>query len=114
MTMNNMIDNSLTIQAEMAVIGAILIDGALLPKIIDNVNLDDFSHPEIKEVYKAILDLSNEGKEIDYISVLNKLSQDNFYIKNEIKTFLLNCVENPRLTLEILNIMLKSCIKVPF
>ena len=77
----------------MAVIGAILIDGMPLSKIVDKVNLDDFSHPELKETYKAILDLSNEGKGIDYISVLNKLSQDNFYLENEIKTLLLNCAE---------------------
>ena len=77
----------------MAVIGAILIDGMPLSKIVDKVNLDDFSHPELKETYKAILDLSNEGKGIDYISVLNKLSQDNFYLENDIKTLLLNCAE---------------------
>ena len=92
-TDNIVVNRSLTAQAEMAVIGAIIIDSALLSKIIDKVNLEDFSHSELKETYKAILELSNDGKGIDYISVLNKLLKANFCSENEIKSLLLNCAE---------------------
>ena len=75
--------------AEMSVIGAIIIDETTLAKVIDKIRIEDFSCDDLREIYKSILDLSNSGKVIDFITVLNDLSSKNFLTRNELKKLLL-------------------------
>ncbi|MGN1044016.1 MAG: replicative DNA helicase [Acutalibacteraceae bacterium] len=87
--------------AEMSVIGAIIIDETSLAKVIDKIIIEDFSYSDLREIYKSILDLSNSGKVIDFITVLNDLSSKNFLTRNELKKLLLTCCES---TLSVSNI----------
>ena len=45
-------DNEFIGNAEMSVIGAIIIDETSLARIVDKIRVDDFSCDELKEIYK--------------------------------------------------------------
>ena len=84
-------EDELTRTAETSVIGAILIDEKTLPNISEKLIINDFYHEDLKEIYGVILDLSGNGKPIDFLTVLNKFPNER---KNEMKKLLLFCAES--------------------
>ena len=84
-------DDELTRTAEVSVIGAILIDEKTLPNISEKLVINDFYHEDLKEVYGVILDLSDHGKPIDFLTVLNEFPNER---KNEMKKLLLFCADS--------------------
>ena len=79
--------------SEMCVIGSILIDEKVLVNVVDTLKPEHFCFDELKSSYKAILELSSEGKSIDFISVLKKLIAQKNYDESQTKKLLLNCAE---------------------
>ena len=79
--------------SEMCVIGSILIDEKALVNVVDILKPEHFCFDELKNSYKAILELSSEGKSIDFISVLKKLIAQKNYDESQTKKLLLNCAE---------------------
>ena len=79
--------------SEMCVIGSILIDEKALVNVVDILKPEHFCFDELKSSYKAILELSSEGKSIDFISVLKKLIAQKNYDESQTKKLLLNCAE---------------------
>ena len=79
--------------AEMCVIGAILIDEKALANVIQTLKPEHFYFDELKAAYQAILDLSSEGKSIDFVSVLKKLVAKGFYDEKQAKQMLLECAD---------------------
>lgn len=79
--------------AEMCVIGSILIDETTLVNVIDTLKPEHFYFNELKESYKAMLELSSEGKAIDFISVLKRLTAKGTCSESEAKKLLFNCTE---------------------
>lgn len=77
--------------AEMCVIGAILIDEKALVNVIQALKPKHFYFDELKAAYQAILELSNEGKSIDFVSVLKKLVAKSLYDEKQAKQMLLEC-----------------------
>ena len=53
--------------------------------------INDFYHEDLKEVYGVILDLSGNGKPIDFLTVLNEFPNER---RNEIKKLLLFCADS--------------------
>ena len=84
-------EDQLTRTAEVSVIGAILIDEKTLPNISEKLVINDFYHEDLKEVYGVILDLSDHGKPIDFLTVLNEFPNER---KSEMKKLLLFCAES--------------------
>ena len=84
-------EDELTRAAETSVIGAILIDEKALPNISEKLVINDFYHEDLKEIYGVILDLSGNGKPIDFLTVLNEFPNER---KNEMKKLLLFCAES--------------------
>lgn len=84
-------EDELTRTAETSVIGAILIDEKTLPNISEKLVINDFYHEDLKEVYGVILDLSGNGKPIDFLTVLNEFQNER---RNEIKKLLLFCADS--------------------
>ncbi len=78
-------------QAEMSVIGGILINSTTLTKVVDKVHDIDFYFGDLKSVYKTILNVSNSGKAVDYITVFNELSglKDISLDQNELRKLLI-------------------------
>ena len=77
--------------AEMCVIGAILIDEKALVNVIQALKPEHFYFEELKATYQTILELSSEGKSIDFVSVLKKLVAEGFYDEKQAKQMLLEC-----------------------
>lgn len=75
--------------AEQSVVGAILLEENILAKIIDILKPEHFYFEELKSCYKAILELSSEGKTVDFVSVLASGYRDEL----EAKKLLLQCTE---------------------
>ena len=77
--------------AEMCVIGAILINEKALANVIQTLKPEHFYFDELKAAYQAILELSSEGKSIDFLSVLKKLVAEGIYDEKQVKQLLLEC-----------------------
>lgn len=79
--------------SEQSVIGAIILDEKSLGKVVDIIKPEDFYFAELKDCYNAILELSNQGKPIDFVTVLNQVTADKPYEQAGIKKLLLYCTE---------------------
>ena len=86
-------NSEVTQVAEQSVIGAIIIEEKSLSLVIDIIKAEDFYFPEFKETYKAILELSRQGKAIDFVTVLNQVTANGSYSRAEMKKLLLQCAE---------------------
>lgn len=63
-------------EAELAVIGSALTNSHSVAESAEIVKPQDFYFPQNREIYAAILDLFNENLAIDFITVSNRLSQN--------------------------------------
>ena len=63
-------EDELTRTAETTVIGAILIDEKILPSISEKLLVNDFYCKDLKEIYQVVLDLSGNGKPIDFLTYI--------------------------------------------
>ncbi|MFR1510210.1 MAG: replicative DNA helicase [Acutalibacteraceae bacterium] len=88
---NIKIQDEVAKSAEMCVIGAILIDEKALVNVMQTLKPEHFYFDELKATYQAILELSSEGKSIDFVSVLKKLVAEGFYDEKQAKQMLLEC-----------------------
>lgn len=64
-----------SIEAEQSVLGSLLIDPVSLIKISDFLRAEDFYVTAYSDIYEAILQLSNERKPIDLVTLPNLLKQ---------------------------------------
>ncbi len=80
-------------EAEMSIIGAILLDEKSLAKIVDKISVEDFSYSDLGKIYKSILKLSDLGKSIDFVTVMDELSNEKFFTQDDLKKLLLLCCE---------------------
>lgn len=62
-----------SIEAEQAVIGGILLDGSIVYKVLDMLDIDDFYAIEHKEIMKVIKAMALNGEPIDVVSVTEAL-----------------------------------------
>lgn len=61
------------IEAEISVLGALMLDKDAINKVVDLIEADDFYHPAHQKIYEAIANLFEKGKPIDVLTVSNKL-----------------------------------------
>ena len=64
-------------ESEIALIGCIFLDESILYQVADMLDIDDFYFQKNKLIYKAMLDLSKFGQNIDVTTVVSKLTKDN-------------------------------------
>jgi len=62
-----------SVEAEQAVIGALLVNSAAMPAIVNLLKTKDFYFENNKEIYKTALELFDEGEPIDLVTVSNRL-----------------------------------------
>lgn len=75
MTINMIPPNDL--QAEQALLGAMLLDRQVIPEIVEIVKSDDFYREAHKEIYEAIIDLFRQNEPVDLITITDKLKGKN-------------------------------------
>lgn len=78
--------------AEQSVIGALIMDGKRLADVIDKLIPEHFYFEELKICYQAVLRLSNKGKSIDFVTVLNEIVSSGKATEHDTKLLLLDCV----------------------
>ncbi len=83
------------IEAEMSVLGSLMLDSKAINIIIDQLNPEDFYHQKHQTIYQAMTELYNRTEPIDVLSISTRLKEkkllndigDNSYL-----TELVNCV----------------------
>lgn len=65
------------IEAEMSLLGSLMIDKNAILKVVDFLRVEDFYDPKHKKIYQALLDLFQKNEEIDFLSVSNRLKENN-------------------------------------
>lgn len=68
-----------SVEAEQAVLGAMLIDPRCVPEVIELLRADDFYLAENKSIFEVIFGMFSFGKPIDPIVVLDQLKQQGVY-----------------------------------
>ena len=69
------------IDAEKAVLGAILIDEQAINSALEQINAEDFYDQNHIRIFNAMLELDSESKPIDVVTLYEKLNQKNHYFK---------------------------------
>ncbi len=64
------------LEAEQSLIGSLLINNDLIPEIEGMVIPEDFYHKDMMLIYEAILDLHNDGRAVDIVTLKSKLSDN--------------------------------------
>lgn len=64
------------IDAEISLLGAILIDSESVVKIADTIDAEDFYDSKHKRIYSAIKDLYNNHEAVDVLTLSNRLKND--------------------------------------
>ncbi|WAM33220.1 replicative DNA helicase [Caldicellulosiruptor morganii] len=62
-------------EAEEAVVGAMLLDREVISEVAEILTEEDFATPQLKEIFAAIMDLFEEGKPADIITVSERLRE---------------------------------------
>jgi replicative DNA helicase len=65
------------LEAEQAVLGAVLLDNSALPRVIEIMHPRDFYRAGHRRIYEAMLDLFERDDSIDLITIREKLEQGN-------------------------------------
>jgi len=65
------------IDAEQAVLGALLIDPAALPQVVSALAAEDFFRPSHQKIYRAVQDLFQRGEAIDNVTLTAELERNN-------------------------------------
>lgn len=70
-----MIDRTMpyNMEAEMAVIGAILLDGEAIVTVMERISADDFYRTAHQHIYEAMLELSQEEEPVDLVTLTARL-----------------------------------------
>mgnify|MGYP005711149423 FL=1 len=82
--MKNFDKNSLpsSIQAEKAALGCLLLEPNLWDDLVTQIEEKDFTQSENKIIYRAIKKLSDQGTQLDTLTLLEAVSSDEEIKKN--------------------------------
>ncbi|ADQ39670.1 DnaB domain protein helicase domain protein [Caldicellulosiruptor acetigenus I77R1B] len=67
--------NLVSQEAEEAVIGAMLLSHEVISDVVEILTVEDFATPQLKEIFVAIINLFEENKPVDIITVSEKLRE---------------------------------------
>ncbi len=82
-----------SLDAEQAVLGAILKDPECLPLVSDSLKIDHLYLPQHRAIYTAILNVDTIGGRIDPLIVLEELKKENVYDDIGGKTYLMKIAD---------------------
>lgn len=63
------------VEAEMSVLGALLLSSEAVTRVADMLRAQDFYKPAHTEIYEAVIDLYGRGEPIDVLSITNRLQE---------------------------------------
>jgi replicative DNA helicase len=62
-----------SVESEQALLGSVLFDRTVLPRIVDVVRVKDFTRPDHREIFSAISELARKQQPIDTVTVFQHL-----------------------------------------
>ncbi len=81
-------------EAEQSVLGAVLLDSSCLDRVAEILPRAEYFHlANHRMIYAAMLDLFTMGRPVDFITVLEKLKQDEHFDEASSKTYLLQLAQ---------------------
>lgn len=66
-----------SLEAEQSVIGSMIMDRDAIDAVKDTIVDEDFYHPDLKIIFKAIVELFNGNKPVDLVTLQSKLQDEN-------------------------------------
>ena len=69
------------LEAEMSLLGSILLDKDAMIKIADTVDTNDFYKPANKEIFETMQELYGKNEPIDVLTLSNRLEEKNLIEK---------------------------------
>ena len=67
------------VEAEISVLGALMLDKDAVLKVVDSLKPEDFYHPAHQKIYKAMLELFERSKPIDMLTVSTRLKEKKLF-----------------------------------
>ena len=83
-----------SLEAEQSVIGALIMDPAVLDKIAGFLKPEHFYHDKYGRVYETILFMSLDNEQIDFVTILEKVRQADIYDEEEGKRVLFDLAQS--------------------
>jgi replicative DNA helicase len=76
-TTDHILDRGLpaSVEAERAILGAILLDNASYPQAAEHLRAEDFSLDSHRRIYLRMMDLAETGKPVDFVTLTEQLGQ---------------------------------------
>lgn len=93
------------LEAEMSLLGSLLLDKQAIYQIIDFIEPKDFYDNKNKLVYSVYLEMFNKGKSIDLSTLMNEINNKDIEMKNSFVTNLFNSVITSAHVVEYANIV---------
>ena len=82
-----------SIEAEQAVLGAMLIDARCIPDVVESLSADDFYLKANRQIYETIYTMFNFSATIDPVTVLDQMKRTGVYDENNSSSYLLQLME---------------------
>ena len=82
-----------SVEAEQSVLGAMIIDPACVPEVLTEVRPEYFYIPQHKEIYSVIISMFEVNQVVDFVSLLEKLKDNNTYDEAGGKAYLTQLVQ---------------------
>ena len=82
-----------SLEAEQSVLGAMLIDEACIPLVIEKLRPEDFYMRQNRELYESIYSMFNYSQKIDLVTLLEKLRQNGAYDEQTSAAYLKQLME---------------------
>jgi len=83
-----------SMEAEQSVLGAILLDSSCLDRVAEILPRSDYFHlNNHKIIYETMLEMFSQGKNIDFVTLLEELKKDSVFNSSNGKTYLMELAQ---------------------
>lgn len=83
-----------SMEAEQSVLGAILLDSSCLDRVAEILPRSDYFHlNNHKIIYETMLEMFSQGKNIDFVTLLEELKKDSVFDSSNGKTYLMELAQ---------------------
>lgn len=82
------------LEAEQSVLGAVLIDAACFPAVMENLRPEAFYRPQHQQIFETMMNMFNSSRAMDFITVLDAVkNEDIFETGEDAKIYLTNLAQ---------------------
>ncbi len=79
--------------AEMYVLGSILLENSIINQVIGKLNPEDFYNPQNSTIFKAMIELANNSQKIEVLSLLEQLKRNKVTNLDDYKKYLVELLD---------------------